>query len=252
MTVRRSKIGYADYSGGDANFAIGCTPISEGCANCYARALYARWGKEAIFSTVQFYPEKLARLGRTLFEPGDQPFRRGPDSNPLVFVVDLGDLFHRQVTDEQIRQAALVFTRRPDVDWLILTKRADRLQAWTATHLPQGWPPNVWPGVTVENMSAARRIPYLQATRAQGVRWLSVEPMLESLPLPDGSLDGIGWVVCGAESGPKRRPFAVWWAQDLYGKCEVNGVPFFGKQDSDLYPGRPLWLGGREVKQWPA
>jgi protein gp37 len=256
MTVPRTKIGYADYSGGDANFVIGCTPESAGCANCYARALYARWGKEAQFSFVTFYEDKLKRLYRTSFEPtpDDPPFRRGMDKNPIVFVVDLGDLFHLRVTDEQIRMAAQVFTRREDVDWLILTKRARRLEAWTVQHLPQGWPPNCWVGVTVENMDTITRILNLQRTRVQGVRWLSVEPMLGRMPLSPWFLDGIDWIACGAESGPKRRDFQAGWALDLYDRCRAHRPPvaFFGKQDSALYPGQPLLLRGRTIKEWPA
>ena len=36
MAVPHSKIGWTDFSGGDANFVIGCDPVSEGCANSTA------------------------------------------------------------------------------------------------------------------------------------------------------------------------------------------------------------------------
>lgn len=255
MTVPRTKIGYADYSGGDANFVIGCTPESAGCKNCYARALYARWGKAEQFACVTFYEDKLRRLYRVSFEarPDERPFRRDPGARPLVFVVDLGDLFHLRITDEQIVKAAQVFTLRDDVDWLILTKRARRLESWTAQHLPQGWPPNCWVGVTVEDMENMTRILHLQRTRAQGVRWLSVEPMLGRMPLSPRFLDGIDWIACGAESGPNRRDFQAGWALDLYDRCKAHEPPiaFFGKQDSALRPGQPLVLRGRTIHEWP-
>jgi protein gp37 len=53
---------------------------------------------------------------------------------------------------------------------------------------------------------------------------------------------GIDWVVCGAESGAKRRPFSPLWAESLWAQCRRAGVPFFGKQDSGAGPGRPLYL----------
>lgn len=249
--LKRTKIGYADYSGGDANFVIGCTPESAGCTNCYARAIYKQYGKEEQFSFVTFYEGKLKRLYRTKFDPGDVPYRRGPGSRPMVFLVDMGDLFHMNVTDSQIEKAAQMMVLRPDVDWLILTKRARRLQDWTANHLPEGWPPNVWVGVTVENMDCLPRILHLQKTAVRGVRWLSIEPMLEAMPLAPRLFDGIGWVVCGAESGPKRRDFQPIWAVDLYDRCHTAGIAFFGKQDSGLRPGRLLVLRWQEVKEWP-
>jgi len=252
LAVKRTRIGYADYSGGDANFIIGCTPESPGCAHCYARAIYARQGREEVFSRPVFYEDKLRRLYKARFEPGDQPFRRGPGSRPLVFVVDMGDIFHMSVKDEWILKASQVMSLRADVDWLILTKRAKRMCDWTQTYLPQGWPENVWVGASVENTTCAlRRIHYVRWTKTRGPRWLSVEPMLEGIPLPAGFWRGIDWVVCGAESGNQRREFNPLWALNLYDRCRAQGIAFFGKQDSGRFPGEPLLLRGKEIKEWP-
>jgi len=39
---------------------------------------------------------------------------------------------------------------------------------------------------------------------------------------------------------------------DLHRQCAFAGVPFFGKQDSGLYPGEPLTLGDYGVvHEWP-
>lgn len=65
---------------------------------------------------------------------------------------------------------------------------------------------------------------------------------------PCASIDqaGINWIVCGGESGGKRRPFDVQWAIDLQRQCEQAGVAFFMKQDSAFKPGQqgrlPDWL----------
>ncbi len=59
-------------------------------------------------------------------------------------------------------------------------------------------------------------------------------------------------MICGAESGPQRRPFDVAWALDLYEQCKAAGTPYFGKQTSGLRPGVPLVLPGYGVVQeWP-
>jgi protein gp37 len=121
----RSKIGYADFSGGDANFIIGCTPASAGCINCYARELIeVRQGRD--FSKIRLYPEKLHRLGRTKFEENGVLFRRGPGSRPIVFPVDLGDIMHADVPQSFISDALNLMAGRDEVDWLILTKRSRR------------------------------------------------------------------------------------------------------------------------------
>lgn len=60
--------------------------------------------------------------------------------------------------------------------------------------------------------------------------WALVE-RFEDKPLID-------WVICGGESGGKRRRFEPVWASVLAYQCEQAGVPFFMKQDGGLYPGR--------------
>lgn len=253
--LRRSRIGWCDYSGGDLNFIIGCTPISEGCANCYAAAWAKRCSRD--FSEVTTYWDKLNRLWKAKWKPSDQPYRRGPDSKPIMFPVDLGDLFHPDVSDELIWYALNIFWDREDADWVLLTKRPERMLAitndWIVRSRLHELPPNIWPMVTAENQRGVdERIPILLQVKA-AILGLSIEPMLEPLDLYEflrfkGVLD---WIIVGAESGPNRRPFDLAWAEDIYEQCQAAGVPFFGKQASGLRPGVPLLLGGREVKEWP-
>lgn len=247
--MHRSKIGWTDYSGGVANFVLrgkarGDCECSEGCANCYAQALRNRNPKEAE-DTTTFSPDKLRRLLRAGFCEKGRYYRRGPGSRPMVFVVDMGDLFHSAVPDPFIMRALATFTARWDVDWQVLTKRADRLaRLWSCAELP----PNVWVGVTAENQRRAdERLPFLAQVPA-AVRFVSVEPMLEPVRL---DLAGVHWVICGGESGPGRRPFDKAWAEALREQCEVAGVPFFFKQGAARWPGHDDLLGGERMKQWP-
>ncbi|HZT97711.1 MAG TPA: DUF5131 family protein, partial [Chloroflexota bacterium] len=78
-------------------------------------------------------------------------------------------------------------------------------------------------------------IHHLQRTDA-AVRFLSCEPLLETLPsLP---LDGIDWVIVGGESGPGARPLERDWVTGIRDQCERAEVPFFFKQ----------WGGARKHK----
>ncbi|MDD5059433.1 MAG: DUF5131 family protein [Sideroxydans sp.] len=281
----RSAIGWTDYSGGDANFVTGCTPVSAGCANCYARAIYERFGRD--FARVEWHPDKLKRLHRWKPRP---PWKR---ERPMCFVVDTGDLFHEDVPFEFIEAAFALMLERADVDWQVLTKRPRRMQMFLDQNLRSDvfkhWPfPNVWLGVTAENQATAdERIPVLLQVPA-AVHFVSVEPMLEPVDLrpyltfwhlsratgetfyptvadPNTPEDWHGipfrihqrrevvnWAICGGESGPNRRRFDVQWAVDLYYQCHEAGIPYWYKQGSALRPGRDAELPGFGiVQEWP-
>ena len=266
--MKVSRIGWTDYSGGPLNFVRGCTPVSEGCENCYARAIYERFGRD--FTQVTIDEGAWAGLDRlTLPQDGN---KRGPHSRPMAFVCDTGDLFHEDVPRSVQYQVVYTMIRRPDITWQILTKRAERMRAFVKNEIEGPLPPNVWLGVTCENQARAdERIPILLDTPA-AVRFVSVEPLLAPVDLRERlgawakggafrddlgqqhhhAIRGLDWVICGAESGPHRRPFDVTWALDLYEQCKAAEVPFFYKQGSALRPGQEDALPGvGQVKEWP-
>lgn len=252
----RSRISWTDYSGGDANFVTGCTPVSAGCANCYAKAIYERFGKD--FSQVAWHPEKYERL--RLWQPRG-PWKR---ERPMCFLVDTGDPFHDRVALASVSLMLALAFERPDVDWQVLTKRPENVLCYwdeVKHYMTHGWPSNMWLGVTAENQAMAdERIPLLLQTPA-AVRFVSVEPMLGPVDLdptcrglfPSTTTHpGIDWVICGAESGPNRRPFDAQWALDLYGQCREARVPFFYKQSGGVRPGfNPYLPGVGKVQEWP-
>lgn len=268
--MKVSKIGWTDFSGGSLNFANGCTPISAGCNHCYARALDRRFSKE--IPRVIVRPDNLETLRRTNF-PKHSP-KRGVGHKPMAFVCDMSDLFHKDVPDEIIERAFSIMGERWDVNWQVLTKRAGRMRNMVRRMCEESYlahiSENIWLGVSAENQEmAVERIPTLLDTPA-AVRFVSVEPMLGPVSLWR-SVEGrypaqylhdtlcgetpsprIDWVICGAESGPNRRPFDEAWAESLYEECKHFGIPFFGKQDSGFRPGVPLILPQYgEVKEWP-
>lgn len=280
--MKLSTIGWTDYSGGDLGFVLGCTPVSEGCQNCYAKATYDRFDKD--FSKVMLYPKKLERLARTRF-PEFSP-KRGTPYKPMCFPVDMGDIFHENVPDEFIWRAFDIMCKRTDVIWQVLTKRPDRMRdvlfGGERHYFGKGeYAKGIWMGITTENQKRANeRLPILLGCW-QGTTWVSGEPMLEPIDFTAvqydaqttmNVLDGCGvttrggmmgqsipncycrkldWIIVGAESGPHRRPFDVAWARDLYDQCRACGIPLYAKQDSGLYPGNRLYIYGREIKEWP-
>src|SRR5207237_1022875 len=108
----------------------------------------------------------------------------------------------------------------------VLTKRAERLNHLLTTKLEAAArAPHIWWGVSVEDIKyGLPRINHLQRTPA-GVRFLSIEPLLENLGRIN--LSGIHWVIVGGESGPGARPMQAEWVTSLQAQCARARVPFF-------------------------
>ena len=70
------------------------------------------------------------------------------------------------------------------------------------------------------------------STRRSAVRFISAEPLLGPIDVPDCEWFGEGlieWVICGGESGPNARPMHPAWARYLRDQCTFDGAAFFFK-----------------------
>src|SRR5690606_17937292 len=116
----------------------------------------------------------------------------------MYFVNSMSDLFHDEVPFSFLDQVMQVIRLSPQHVFQILTKRARQMARYFERRQV---PTNAWLGVSVEDQKyGVPRIAVLRGINAK-VRFLSVEPLLESL----GSLNltGIHWVIVGGESGTK-------------------------------------------------
>lgn len=243
----------------------GCTPVSEGCQNCWSADIYNR------FRGYQGQHE-LTYKGKWTGKIHTRPDRL-PEllkgRKPRVIQI-WNDLLHKSVDIYFINRtldAMVTGGKLCDHQYLILTKRADRLSSicdWWFTHenAMDKIPDNIWTGVTTENQRTAdERIPYL--LQVPGKRWLSVEPLLSEVnltrysymrfgrkcssctgtgyyhdnfktPCPDCKTTGINpkgidQVIVGCETGPHARPCKVEWIQSIVDQCKYAGVPCFVK-----------------------
>ncbi len=157
-------------------------------------------------------------------QPGrlEEPLRRAAPA--VYFVNSMSDLFHEEVPDSYIEKVLDVMRRAPHHVFQLLTKRAERMAEFFASHEV---PDNAWIGVTVEDRAAVRRIDSLRAIDAR-VRFLSVEPLLEDIGAFD--LTGIHWVIVGGESGVRARPMKEEWVVNIKRQCEAQQAAFFFKQ----------------------
>lgn len=170
-----------------------------------------------------------------------------------VFCGSLCDVFddHPSINDYWRIQLWDTIDKTPDLIWMLLTKRPENIleylpPAHPGTCWEHGIPPNVWLGVSVENRAtASERIPILLETNAK-IKFLSCEPLLESIIFDCNFLkwsgdqpeyssscynpDGISWVIIGGESGANARPMHPLWVAWIRNQCENYGVPFFFKQ----------------------
>ena len=199
----------------------GCSRVSEGCRNCYAERQAVRHAGpgrpyEGLAKStkagprwtgaVRFLPEKL----------GEPLSWRKPQR---VFVNSMSDLFHEELSFEQIAAVFGVMAAAPRHTFQVLTKRPERALEWfrwvesfgdrlentaplgvllhhaqkhcdhaalrrASEVFAQPWPPpNVHLGVSVEDQATAdKRIPLLLRCPA-AVRFVSCEPLLGPVEL---------------------------------------------------------------------
>ena len=226
----------------------GCTRVSEGCRHCYAERLAVRFGGagqayEGLSMMTSAGPRWANRV-QLVPEVVEQPLHWKKPR--FVFVNSMSDLFHPDVPLEFIQRVFSIMERCPQHTFQVLTKRSERLREF-AQHLP--WPPNVWMGVSVEDVRVTHRVTDLQAVPA-AVRFLSVEPLigpLEELPLAE-----IHWVIVGGESGPGARPMQAEWVENIYQQCRQARVAFFFKQWGGVRKGKAgRQLHGRTYNEMP-
>lgn len=198
------------------NPVTGCTPISDGCLNCYA-AIMAR--RLRAMGNPRYRNEFSVTLQTDLLET---PFKW--KKKRMVFVNSMGDLFHEEVPLDYIKQVFAAMAEAKQHIFQVLTKRSSRMFN-LSPHLE--WSDNVWMGVTIESNQYVHRADNLRRSPAK-VKFLSIEPMLDAVQ--DLDLFGIDWVIVGGESGPKSRPIEKKWVIDLRDRCLAANIPFFFKQ----------------------
>lgn len=258
--MARTKIEYVTDTW---NPVTGCSPVSEGCQNCYAKRmsqrLKGRYGypKDEPFR-VTLHPDRL-----------NQPLKW--KKSKRVFVCSMGDFFHEEVGIIFQSSVYDVIRKCPQHIFLFLTKRPrNALEILKEGSLLE----NVWLGVTCENQQQAdERIPVLLQIPA-AVRFVSLEPLLGPVDLgrlwlgeersvdcggcssspvrgqpycPGHDVGGIDWCIVGAETGPGARWMNPQWARDVLGQCRNAGVPFFIKKMSDGHPINE----GLNVREYP-
>lgn len=258
----------------------GCSRVSEGCRNCYAESVAARFSGigQAYEGLAEYKGGQPRWTGqvRLIEKHIEDPLRWKAPSK--IFVNSMSDLFHPEVKDEWLMKIFAVMAQAPQHTFQVLTKRPERMLEVLANSEVSGyfqrsygkWPlPNVWWGVSVEDQASANeRLPLLIHCNA-AVRIVSYEPALgpvdfaaamgfnvdKSVRLRSltGPMGGalLHWIICGGESGPHARAMHPDWARDTRDFCASLGISFFFKQWGEWAPWKPGFAAG-EVRHMRA
>ena len=273
--MSRSNIEWCDYT---LNPVVGCSKCSPGCLNCYAEKMAHRHVHNP--QTRAKYADVIDASGKWNGKQSKfdfSVFKRLPKKPQRVFIGSMTDIFLQDVEIGTYSKSYLpllfdCMASHPQHTFMLLTKRPENARQWIEFSLNACVDdplPNLWLGVTVCNQAEAdEKIPMLLDIPA-AIRFISFEPLLGSVSLwrlfPEGACkkpaheagrrfvknseyeNGIHWVICGAETGPKKRPMNTDWAVYLRNQCKDAGVPFFFKKDSQ---GNAL-LAGEMVREFP-
>ena len=240
----------------------GCSRLSEGCRNCYAERMAARFARSdmgpaewtarkeggdlppfhGFAHTTPFGPRWTGRV-ELIPDMLDIPLRRRKPTT--YFVNSMSDLFHEALPDEVIDRVFAVMALCPQHRFQVLTKRATRMREYLGTgarHTPimdamnagwnvraaaLRWPlPNVWLGVSVEDqVTADERIPHLLQTPA-AVRFVSAEPLLGEI--------NFRWA--------RWEPFVPGrWVNHLDGLRRLDWVIVGGESGPEARPMKAAW-----------
>lgn len=254
---------------------IGCTKVSAGCKNCYAKTYDDRhlldeeshWGPGA--------PRRVASPAYWKLPLAWAKRAKAEGIRRRVFCASMADVFDLEAPRLALHDLLNLIADSSDhLDWQILTKRPERILG-VLSSLARGVnffrDHRVWLGTSTEHQEAAdARIPQILEVPA-AVHFVSAEPLLDQVDLgrwlwgdvifsqhtdPESysqetalmvaraaNRQYIGplldWVICGGESGPGARPMYPSWALLLKKQCSLVDVPFFMKQlGSVIGPGK--------------
>lgn len=121
----------------------GCSRISQGCVHCYAEKITARFSDGPAFAGfAEFriiggkreahWTGKVELVEDKLLEPLSRrkwalKFAEKHGRKPRCFVNSMSDLFHENLPDKSIDRVFAIMALCPEIDFLVLTKRASRM-----------------------------------------------------------------------------------------------------------------------------
>lgn len=203
------------------NLWHGCHKLSAGCKYCYVYRGDSKRGVDSsiVSQTKNFdLPIQKKRNGEYKIPSGTQ-----------VYTCFTSDFFLEEA-DEWRAEAWEMMRIRNDLNFMMITKRIDRLQ----DSLPADWGDgyeNVTICCTIENQNRADyRLPIYKAAPIKH-KIIICEPLLERIDLKPHDIGRwVEQVVAGGESGFYARTCNFDWIMELRNLCVEQNVSFWFKQ----------------------
>lgn len=263
----------------------GCTPVSEGCRNCYAARQALRFAGEggAYAGLVRRTPGGPRWTGEVRLVPEVLMAPLHWRTPKKIFVNSMGDIFHPLVPEEWLDKVFAVMALCPQHTFQLLTKRPRRMVEYLlnlprrAANTPalanrcipyedgricqllrnalgpgtpvieRNWPlKNVWVLVSIEDQATAdERLPWLLRAPA-AVRGVSLEPMLG--PVDFLAVRPDAWTVLNVLEGVgyTTRPAAMGQTIPNVWTERVDWVIVGGETGPGARPLNPQWV--RDVR----
>jgi protein gp37 len=254
------------------NTTGGCTPVSPGCKNCYAK-FYAGTHTLALHNDLAYKTEggrfqfngKLASLpaenrlwSMPLRWKGAANPKLGPGQPSLIFVGDMSDVFHEDRPVDVIDKTVGVITSSDHIG-LLLTKRPQRMAAYFKQSPPntlQRRQQQLWLGFSAERQKElGERWPHTKTLADAGWNiFASVAPLIAPVKLPADflRLGDRAWCIVAGEQGPHGHDCCADldpnWARAIRDQCSEAGVTFFMKQ---MARGKPI-PPDLQIRDFPA
>jgi len=171
--------------------------------------------------------------------PEDEPFRPTFHESRLkqpykikkpttIFVCSMGDLFGEWVPAEWIEAVIKVARDNKRHTFIFLTKNPRRYSEFE-------FPQNCLLGTTINVVKDLKRIKYL--LKVPNRRFLSIEPLREDIH-EQLTLDGIDWVIIGAETNRVGKTVfspPAEWVEPIVKQAKALGIPVFIKDNVTTY-----------------
>lgn len=213
-----------DWASWTWNPVTGC---NHGCTFCYAREI-ANSQRMA-----PYYPNK--------FKPTFHEYRLDAPANTnvpesdveqdgRVFVCSMADLFGKWVPKEWIQKVFKACLASPQWEYLFLTK-------WPARYSQMPLLEKAWYGSSVIKQADVKRVEKAMTNfDCDGVKWISLEPMLG--PIKFNDLSWCDLVVIGSQTSTnqpdgfeKSIPAKFDHVMDVVLQCREAGVPYYLKEN---------------------
>lgn len=239
-----TSIGWCDAT---VNFWHGCTKVSEGCKFCYMFRDKEKFGQKG--NIIQkSTPTTVKKVIKELHVRRIAQELKGDRTRLKIFTCSWSDFFLEDA-DPWRAESWDYIRANPEFDWLILTKRPERITACLPDDWGNGWD-NVLLGISAENQARYDERIYKLVNVPAKRRFISAEPLLDAIDLhlqdrsgrveeTDGCYtplsDHLHWVIVGGESGNDSgkwlyRPCKVDWINLIVDQCVLGDIRIFVKQ----------------------